>query len=75
MRTHPNIAHLAQAERHVTLGQGHITRQRELILQLHRDGQDFAEATQLLVQFHELLPTAIVCEKNCRMAVSEVNKF
>ena len=46
--------HLAQAERHVTLGENHITRQRELIVQLHRDALDIAEAAQLLVQFREL---------------------
>ena len=46
--------HLAQAERHVAIGQGHITRQRELIVQLYRDGQEYADATQLLVQSYEL---------------------
>ena len=46
--------HLEQAERHVAIGQAHIRRQRELIVQLRRDGQDYADATQLLVQAYEL---------------------
>jgi hypothetical protein len=36
--------HLAQAERHVAVGQEHLIRQRELIAQLERDGHDASEA-------------------------------
>lgn len=40
--------HLAQAERHVAEGQAHIKRQRELIVELQRDGHDTREAQRLL---------------------------
>ena len=43
--------HLAQAERHVAEGQAHIKRQRELIVELQRDGHDTREAQRLLDTF------------------------
>ena len=36
--------HLAQANEHVTLGQKHITRQREIIAGFERSGQDTTTA-------------------------------
>jgi hypothetical protein len=46
--------HLQQAERHVAVGQGHISRQRDCVAQLERDGHDAVEARGLLAQFEEL---------------------
>ena len=42
------IKHLEQAERHVALGEKHITRQRELIAQMEHGGHDTATAVDLL---------------------------
>lgn len=47
--------HLAIASRHVAQGEQHVSRQRELIAELERNGHNTAQATQLLVQFEELL--------------------
>jgi hypothetical protein len=46
--------HLAQAEAHIKTGQKNIARQRELIVQLERDGHDTASAQTALTQFEEL---------------------
>jgi hypothetical protein len=32
--------HLAQAEEHIRTGQGHITRQKEILAELERDGHE-----------------------------------
>src|SRR5262249_31428811 len=40
--------HLAQANRHVAEGEGHVTKRRELVAQLERDGHDTTEALKLL---------------------------
>jgi hypothetical protein len=48
------LDHLAQARRHVAIGERHIARQRELVIELERDGHDASSAKQLLVQFEEL---------------------
>jgi hypothetical protein len=40
--------HLTQAERHVARGELHITRQRRMIADLERNGQDAADAERLL---------------------------
>jgi hypothetical protein len=47
--------YLAQAEEHVASGRRAIIRQRELILDLERDGQNTGEARRLLVKFEESL--------------------
>jgi hypothetical protein len=46
--------HLAQAERHVLKGESHIDRQRQLVAELERDGDDITLATKLLLQFEQL---------------------
>jgi hypothetical protein len=46
--------HLAQAERHVALGEEHVQNQRALVDKLARDGHDTAMARQLLSQFEDL---------------------
>jgi hypothetical protein len=46
--------HLAIAERHVTGGQRHIDRQREIVRELQRDGRDLALAMSLLRQFEDM---------------------
>jgi hypothetical protein len=46
--------HLAQAERHVTEGENHIARQRELIDELASGGHDLKAARDLLAQFEDV---------------------
>ena len=46
--------HLAQAERHVTLGERHVAEQRERVINLGQDGHDATGAASLLSQFEEL---------------------
>jgi hypothetical protein len=46
--------HLAQAEAHVETGYKNIARQRDVIAQLEREGQDTALARDTLMQFEEL---------------------
>jgi hypothetical protein len=48
------LEHLAQARRHVSLGERHIARQRQLIAGLERVGSDSWEAWKLLQQFEDL---------------------
>jgi hypothetical protein len=48
------IHHLAQAEEHVASSRRAIIRQRELVLDLERDGQDTGEARRLLATFEDL---------------------
>ena len=48
------LDHLAQAERHVAQGDGHILRQRALIDRLHRDGHETSVAEDLLRRFEEI---------------------
>jgi hypothetical protein len=45
------LNHLAQARRHVAIGEDHIARQAELIDMLVRDGHDAGEARRLLARF------------------------
>ena len=46
--------HLAQARRHIRLGQEHIKRQKELVTELERDGHDVSEPKRLLDLFREI---------------------
>jgi hypothetical protein len=46
--------HLAQARRHVTEGEQHVARQRNLLAELPRDGHDTTEAAKLLENFEDL---------------------
>jgi len=45
------LQHHAEAERHVAEGRAHVARQREIVLQLERDGHDTTEARKLLDTF------------------------
>jgi len=47
------LAHLAQAERHVSLGEAHIARQEALIIDLERDGHDTKDAVGVLGTLRE----------------------
>lgn len=57
---HPTIdralwqEHLAQAERHVTLGETHIAKQRAIVADLERDGHDARIARDLLDQLEQM---------------------
>ena len=44
---------LEMARSHVALGEKHLARQRELILELYRDGHDTRQARYLLKSFEE----------------------
>jgi hypothetical protein len=46
--------HLAKAEAHIEKGWKILTRQRELIAELERDGHDTAQARTTLKEFEEL---------------------
>jgi hypothetical protein len=46
--------HLEQAERDVAVGQRHIMRQKEIIVELKRRGIDSGQACDLLAQFKSL---------------------
>ena len=47
-------AHLAQARRHIALGQEHLARQKQIVHELERDGHSVSEAKQLLDLFRDL---------------------
>jgi hypothetical protein len=47
--------HLAQAERHVVLGEGHIAKQQAIVADLERDGHDVRAARDLLNQLEQML--------------------
>jgi hypothetical protein len=51
--------HLAQAEEHIAMGDKNIARQREVIVQLERDGHDTASARNFLREFEQLQPMHI----------------
>jgi hypothetical protein len=55
------LKYLAQAERHIERGRAHIERQRELVIQLTRDGdaEELPRAELLLAQFEEMEATRI----------------
>ena len=46
--------HLAQAERHVTLGETHIAKQQAIVAELERDGHDARIARDLLDQLEQM---------------------
>jgi hypothetical protein len=46
--------HLAQAERHVVLGEAHLQRQRVIVTELERAGADTGEARRLLANLEEM---------------------
>jgi len=46
--------HLAQVERHVSLGRSAIVRQREIVYRLERDGHYAGEAKRLLATSEKL---------------------
>lgn len=46
--------HLAQAERHVALGEEHIAKQRGIVADLERDGHDISAARDLLDQLEQM---------------------
>ena len=46
--------HLAQAERHVTLGETHIAKQRAIVAELERDRRDARIARDLLAELEQM---------------------
>src|SRR5262249_20644617 len=54
LNRHTLEAHLREAKRHVSLGEGGIARQQAVIDELERDGHDSELARQLLDTFEKL---------------------
>ena len=49
------LKHLVQAENVVLLGQLHVQRQRQIVAELERNGQDSSRSRNLLGLFEEML--------------------
>jgi hypothetical protein len=66
-------ANLAQAEAHVALGEKHISRQREIIAEMERDGHDAvaANARDLLRLFVELQAEHVAHRDRLRNELAE----
>lgn len=54
--------HLTQAERHIAEGEDHVTRQRQIVLELANDGGDLRTAQALLTQF-EMMPAQHIADR------------
>ncbi len=67
------LDHLALAERHVTEGEQHVNRQRELVAELRRKGKDTFLAQQVLQQFQELLHLHVTDRDRLRRELQEVS--
>jgi hypothetical protein len=65
-------AHLAQAERHVALGEQHIARQREIVSELEDGSHDAVQARRLLAQFEELQALHIADRDRLRRELAEL---
>jgi hypothetical protein len=65
------VAHLSQAERHVSQGTANVERQRALVKQLELDGHDTEVATKLLRQFEEVLKLHIKDRDRIRAELAE----
>jgi Spy/CpxP family protein refolding chaperone len=57
------LQRLAKAEDQVELGARNVTRQREIVAQLERDGFDTVGARALLIEFEEA-QTAYIAERD-----------
>jgi hypothetical protein len=66
--------HLAQAERHVAEGEGHLSRQREIVTKLERDGHDSVSARATLAQFEELQAMHIADRDRLLRELSEASE-
>jgi hypothetical protein len=60
---------LAEAIAHVRIGERNITKQRELMSRLERDGHGLAEARKLLAKFEELQAMYVA---ECDRLLSEI---
>ena len=54
--------HLTQAERHIAEGEDHVTRQRQIVLELANDGGDLRTAQALLAQL-EMMPAQHIADR------------
>ena len=64
------LQRLAKAEDQVELGAHNVTRQREIVAQLERDGFDTVGARALLIEFEEA-QTAYIAERDRLRRVTE----
>jgi hypothetical protein len=62
--------HLAQAERHVVLGEEHVRRQREIVAELDVWGAATPEARKLLANFEAILSMQIADRDRIRREVA-----
>ena len=63
--------HLAQAEGHISLGERHIARQRELVSELERGPYDTTEARLLLANFEEVQKMHVVDRDRLRRELEQ----
>ena len=63
---------LAQGEEHVALGDEHIARQRHLISELRRDGQDTEMAETLLAEFEQSQALHVAHRDRLRRKLAEL---
>jgi hypothetical protein len=68
------VDHLAMAERHVTNGWLHVERQRQIVEDLGRNGENIARSSALLQLFEELLAKHIQHRDQCRAEVATIMK-
>jgi hypothetical protein len=70
---------LAQAREHVATSERNITRQRQMVAQLERDGHDTSATRQSLAQFEELLartsPTATASKRSWARILPDVREY
>ena len=65
------IDHLKQAERHIAEGRGHVERQRQIVEELVRRGDDARRSTALLELFEETLAKHIEDRDRIRSELAE----
>ncbi|MGV7216976.1 hypothetical protein [Bradyrhizobium sp. UFLA05-112] len=68
------LAHLADAERHIALGERHIARQIEIIDVLGRGGHPTELATQVLDTYRELLITHLAHRDYIRKELEQLGQ-
>jgi hypothetical protein len=68
------LEHFSMACRHVATGERHITRQREIVAALERDGHNSISAKRLLASFEELQNMHIAHRDRLETALLKISK-